>query len=310
MNCTALTRFFFLLIFCGFTFGFTKAPTPYHIKLTPVNTIKVSDNFFCDKNEITNANWMEYMYWNKAVFGSKSKQYLASLPDTGVWRKMGCLYTFTDRYLRHPGYREFPVVGITRSQAITYSKWRTDRVYEVMLINKKVMEFRFNQNAENYFSIERYWDGSYDTFPPDSDYAYYSNYRIPTSAEFLSVKSFSEEKAAAFFEKAKSKKCKMCKNNFMATQEQITPCIDEAFVYKPTRPVLSGCQVKSDELIYNLRGNVSEWVIHEDDLMSAGGGWNHSTEDVQKTLFYHKDKERNAWTGFRNVSSWESALKD
>ena len=39
----------------------------------------------------------------------------------------------TENYLRHPGYGEYPVVGVSWIQAVEYANWRTDRVAEMAL---------------------------------------------------------------------------------------------------------------------------------------------------------------------------------
>ncbi len=39
----------------------------------------------------------------------------------------------TENYLRHPGYGEYPVVGVSWIQAVEFANWRTDRVNELYL---------------------------------------------------------------------------------------------------------------------------------------------------------------------------------
>ena len=51
------------------------------------------------------------------------------LPDTLVWRnRLGYAEMMTENYLRHPGYAEYPVVGVSWIQAVEFANWRTDRV--------------------------------------------------------------------------------------------------------------------------------------------------------------------------------------
>jgi len=35
--------------------------------------------------------------------------------------------------LRHPAYRDYPVVGVSWLQATAYTEWRTDRVNEMIM---------------------------------------------------------------------------------------------------------------------------------------------------------------------------------
>lgn len=39
----------------------------------------------------------------------------------------------TENYLRHPAYREYPVVGVSWIQAVEFSNWRTNRYNELIL---------------------------------------------------------------------------------------------------------------------------------------------------------------------------------
>ena len=60
--------------------------------------------------------------------------YNKALPDTLVWRdKLGYNEPFVTHYLRHPAYKNYPVVGVSWIQANDYCIWRTDRVNERIL---------------------------------------------------------------------------------------------------------------------------------------------------------------------------------
>lgn len=55
----------------------------YHLS-EPPNGVAFADNFYCDKTEIDNRAWREYMYWTVKVFGDTSDEYAAAIPDTTV----------------------------------------------------------------------------------------------------------------------------------------------------------------------------------------------------------------------------------
>ncbi len=88
------------------------------------------------------------MYWTKKVYGAESVKYKSTLPDTLVWKscfsdfKLKTNQDWTDieslvyLYLRHPQYSYFPVVGISFEQANNFCSWRTNRVNEVLYVNK------------------------------------------------------------------------------------------------------------------------------------------------------------------------------
>ncbi len=118
------------------------------LKYAPPGTNHLKGNLFIDEAEVSNLSWREYMYWTKRVYGEASSEYNFTLPDTLVWRN--CFYDFKIRtnqditdmesliylYLRHPQYSHYPVVGITHEQAASFCAWRTNRVNEVLYVDK------------------------------------------------------------------------------------------------------------------------------------------------------------------------------
>jgi gliding motility-associated lipoprotein GldJ len=104
-----------------------NTPTQQHIQ-----------SFYMDETEVTNLMYLEYLDWTKKVFPPENENYRliynGALPDTLVWRnRLGFNETMTNNYLRHPAYADYPVVGVSWIQAVEFSKWRTDRVNELIL---------------------------------------------------------------------------------------------------------------------------------------------------------------------------------
>ena len=93
-------------------------------------TVSVA-SFYMDETEIANIHWLEYLYY-LSVDSTKidgGKAYAEALPDTMVWRSnLAFNDPYVDHYLRYPGFRYFPVVGVKWRQANEYSKWRTAKV--------------------------------------------------------------------------------------------------------------------------------------------------------------------------------------
>lgn len=88
-------------------------------------------SFYMDKTEIANINWLEYMWSVKQ--DSTSEFYISALPDTTVWANpMSFNDQYVDQYLRYPGFRYYPVVGVSWVQAIDYCNWRTAVVNNAM----------------------------------------------------------------------------------------------------------------------------------------------------------------------------------
>lgn len=116
-------------------------------EFTPPGTVKLNNNLFVDKTEISNFNWQEFEYWIKKKHGSNSKEHVAILPDTTVWLNEGSYNKpYVKHYYRHPAYKQYPVVGISYEQAVAFCKWRTMLVQHK--INKKIIEYKLPTEAE------------------------------------------------------------------------------------------------------------------------------------------------------------------
>ncbi|MDB2657453.1 SUMF1/EgtB/PvdO family nonheme iron enzyme, partial [Crocinitomicaceae bacterium] len=117
-----------------------------------------------DQTEVTNFHWLEYLYWIGRAYGESYPMVQKNaLPDTLVWRsKLGDNEKYVDYYLRHPAYRDYPVVGVSWLQANDFCKWRTDRVNEYILIREGIFKFNNDQRNENAYNTDAYYAGQYD----------------------------------------------------------------------------------------------------------------------------------------------------
>ena len=123
-------------------------------------------SFYMDETEIANIHWLEYLYYIQQ--DSTREYYLAALPDTTVWsRELAYNDPYVDHYFRYPGFRYFPVVGVSWIQAIDYTEWRTAAV---------------NQSLAEQAGID------YTAYPqgriPLETGVVLPNYRLPTEAEW------------------------------------------------------------------------------------------------------------------------------
>ena len=121
-------------------------------------------SFYMDETEVRNIDYLEYLFWIRRVYGqSYPEVYKKSLPDTLVWRdKLGYNEPFVDQYLRHPAYKNYPVVGVSWQQATDYCAWRTDRVNERILIDNGILQEDMEQMDDNVFTTQSYLKGKYE----------------------------------------------------------------------------------------------------------------------------------------------------
>lgn len=160
-------------------------------------------SYYIDQTEVRNLDYCEYLFWVRRVFGVDYPEvYQQSAPDTLVWRdRLAYNEPFVEYYLRHPSYREYPVVGVNWIQANDYCGWRTDRVNEYILIREGILKMDPNQQNEENFNTDAYLSGQYegmvkndlfDMNPNGSgtrkvrmeDGILLPRYRLPTEAEW------------------------------------------------------------------------------------------------------------------------------
>ena len=125
-------------------------------------------SFYMDETEVANIHWLEYLYYVK--LDSAREFYESALPDTVVWaRDLAYNDPYVDHYLRYPGFRYFPVVGVTWKQAVDYCGWRT------AVVNLKLAEDA---------GLEELPAESTGTRIPLESGVVLPNYRLPSEAEW------------------------------------------------------------------------------------------------------------------------------
>ena len=164
-------------------------------------------SFYIEETEVTNIMYLEYVDWLKKMYGQDDELkniYIAALPDTLVWRNpLGFNEDMVNNYLRHPAFQNHPVVGVSWHQANNFSKWRTNRVNERILIEEgyisdSVTKSNFSFNTKTYLlDPKSTYNGTISTFldnsPENEDEKKFAaiedgillpEYRLPTEAEW------------------------------------------------------------------------------------------------------------------------------
>lgn len=162
-------------------------------------------SFYMDETEVKNLDWLEYLYWINKVYGETYPEvYRKALPDTLVWRDpLAFNEPYVQYYLRHPAYKDYPVVGVNWLQCVDFCNWRTDRVNEMILVREGIQKERRQIGAQkdnDVFNTEAYLMNQYEGDPKDNlrnyadpkgtrkvkmeDGILLPKYRLPTEAEW------------------------------------------------------------------------------------------------------------------------------
>ena len=291
---SSITFFLFaILVICLSATNHRKVHD-HRTELAP-GVVRIGDNLYYDKTEVANVHWREYVFWVRRVFGDSSSEFKATIPDTVVWiRKDSCLRGYSG-YYHIPTTNFFPMVGITQKQAENFCRWRSDRVFERLLILDGIIKEDGTQNRDHYFTIEKFYAGEYQAVKPDSSMRFYPHYRLPTMLEWRQALHFEDSIEQKYDAKP------------LPLVMDVVPCIGEKWpaIVKP----VEGENVQN---IYDrkyplrqLRGNVGEWVA--DPGISIGGGWVDKAQVLSMQDTFHISGV-NAWTGFRCAFEWKKWL--
>ncbi|MBB6609588.1 gliding motility lipoprotein GldJ [Pontibacter sp. Tf4] len=136
-------------------------------------------SFYMDETEVANIHWLEYLHYIKQ--DSVPEVYQAALPDTTVWsRQLSFNDPYVTYYLRYPGFRFFPVVGVSWLQANNYAIWRTAKVNENL-----AKEANGGRGRRGLFGKKGGDEAPAEGEKPSIESGYVlPNYRLPTEAEW------------------------------------------------------------------------------------------------------------------------------
>ncbi len=258
-------------------------------------------SFCMDETEVTNAMYLEYTNWLKEVFPSSNSHYKliheSALPDTLAWKSpLGYFDELTQFYFRHPAYAEYPVVGVNWLQAVQYAEWRTDRANEATLINEDQQNFNtsvFLKVPDALFKPENMAplfdnidiDNTIDLPTRLESGLQQPKFRLPTEVEWeyaaLAIDSKKRQSgimrrlnsSSIFGQYGSSNKGLLA--NFKSSQGSF-----EATSGSSTITTNVKSYPPNDFGLYNMLGNVSEWVL---DI------YRPTVDNQDKGLNYHRN---------------------
>ncbi|MFZ4581137.1 MAG: SUMF1/EgtB/PvdO family nonheme iron enzyme [Paludibacter sp.] len=257
-------------------------------------------SFYMDQYEIRNIDWREYSNWMKVVFDKSAPQLVKkATPNVNTWREqLAYNEPYLQNYFTHPSFNNYPIVGVTWEQAVDYCAWRTDRVNELALINAGIIVAPNFASLENMpydsirssfiFNTQKYLlQNSYNPTPgakarrranqssPKVDMAdgiMFSDYRLPTEAEWeyaaYAISSDANDIVAEgkIYPWAGQQTRKTDRKNMGRIQANYVRgrgdmgtsgiANDRATI---TAPV--DAYFPNDFGLYNMAGNVNEWVL-------------------------------------------------
>lgn len=274
-----------------FTMGATQENVFYEWDNSP-RQVTVS-SFYMDQTEVSNLDYLEYIYWLSRIYGSGDSIVINALPDTLVWRNsMSYNEPMVEIYFRHPAYGDYPVVGVSWIQANDYALWRSDRVNEMLLIEAGVLNFDPNQNAESHFTTDAYLSGEYKgvinkgrkDYNPNNesgvrgarmeDGILLPKYRLPSEAEWeyaalgltgnMQGENLKEGKVYPWNSNNLRTQEKGYTGSFMANFKRgkgdymgVAGSLNDGAAF----PAPVTAYWPNDFGLYNMAGNVSEWVL-------------------------------------------------
>tara|TARA_B100001245_G_scaffold236534_2_gene228138 strand:- start:1310 stop:2236 length:927 start_codon:yes stop_codon:yes gene_type:complete len=259
----------------------------------PPGTVELAPNLFIDKTEITNENYREFIYWTRQVYGENAKEVHQIYPDTTVWDELeGHLEAIASKYLHHPAYGNYPVVGVSYDQAQAYAQWRSDRVMQVYLIEGGKIEAYPDESPETAFTIARYFKGEYRNITPDPEVVLYPHYSLPDAETYRKTVRFADSLNALNYDKCVEKNC---------GDYHLTGCGEDGppeNSFLP-RPVL--CEACKATLVTQLQDNVREMMAEPGKVFGGSFGRPCFTEAAGKEGTAIAD----GYTGFRNSCTYQ-----
>ncbi len=241
----------------------------------PPETVWIAPNLFIDQHECTNLEYIEYLGWLSAEYGEASERFQQAVPS--FFNDEGKAFARDYRsYVRDEVFDDYPVVGLTYEQAQAFARWKTERVNEHILLERRMLV-----KDDLNFTFSRY-------FSPGGPHFRYAGggpmplvqYRLPTRQEW--------EWALAH----------LGRRNREAADGRDRACRQaEGLDCKGIRTFPARTAKLGEKRACHLRSNVAEWLM--------GGETAPASASVRPENPTAAAASANLYTGFRLVAMYE-----
>jgi formylglycine-generating enzyme required for sulfatase activity len=285
---------------------------------TPPNGVWLKDNTFIDQTEIANIHWLEFLFYIEKDSSSDLYQRMISysanedfifrsylnweqIEDSGAFinNSYSIDSSFSQRnalkehYHRYPGFRYFPVVGITYEQALMFCKWRSRIVSDV--VNDGLEKKGSNERVYYNFRLpsEEEWElAAYGFLDPDK-------FPYGLTREYVPYDKMLRKDVV------NNKVCPACNFDslvrpaFVSDYNLPFTCSGNRF-YRNGFNFLGYIYDNSPNRIdlYNMIGNVAEMT--SEPGLAKGGSWTHAPDVCTIKNKFHYECP-NEWIGFRCI---------
>ena len=244
-----MCRILLVLIIVSFA---SKAHAKKKTSLIP-SGVEIYEHVYMRDTEVANFDYLEYLSFMKSKVANA--EYLSLLPDTSVWRtEYSYNEPFVEYYFRHPAYRDYPVVGLTKIQAEKYCHW----------LSMILTENNRNNDDSNIDSV-------LVRLPTNAEWTWAAKggneyYEYPWKGHEM---RFGEGK----FQGSIRANFVRGKGDYMGVAGSLN---DNADITAPVKSYWP-----NDFGLYNCAGNVAEMVADKD--VAKGGSWHSSGFDLKVT---------------------------
>ncbi|TVQ09506.1 MAG: hypothetical protein EA361_15385 [Bacteroidetes bacterium] len=260
---------------------------PEGIAIINDDTIAVSP-FWISRYELSNTDYLAFL--NDLKDKGLDAAYKLALPDTVQWinhTEYG--KPLAENYLRHPAYKNHPVVNISHKAATLFCEWLTEKHNSNSEAGTRYV-FRLPTHSEWLRAAQAGENRPYSWNTPylrDTEGRFRANFKhIPN--ELLSFDQQTQQISIAPNSR---------KHGFFQTDENGIPGT-KITIATPVDAYWAGTSG-----LYNMNGNVAEMI--DTKGIAVGGSWNCLGNDVQNTSVM-KYNGPSPFVGFRVVMAKES----